>query len=198
MDKKDQALINYINYINKYVVLTNEEEQILLSIVSFRRYLKGQYVVQQGDICKNSGFIINGCTRTFHVDDDGQEQTVMFSTENWWASEIGSFVTQTPSDYNVQCVENTELIQISFDEQETLFRKIPKLERFFRLILEKAFVASQKRIVRNFSLTAKDQYLHFLKEYPELDNRIPQYMIASYLGITKEFLSKIKSQLILG
>ncbi len=197
IDKKKQALINYINYINKYVVLTKEEEGVLLSMVSFRRYLKGQYVVQQGDVCKNSGFIIAGCTRTFHVDDEGHEHIVMFSIENWWASEIGSFVTQTPSDYNVQCIENTELIQISFDDQEDLFNKIPKLERFFRLILERAFVASQKRIVRSFSLTAKEQYLHFLREYPELENRIPQYMIASYLGITKEFLSKIKSQLIL-
>ena len=192
IDNKAEA---FINYINKYVSLTKEEETILLSKVSYRKYLKGQYVVQQGDVCKYSGFVISGCTRTFYVDDEGQEHIVMFSIENWWASEIGSFVTQTPSDYNVQCVENTELIQLSYVDQEELFKGIPKLERFFRLILEKAFVASQKRIVRNFSLTAKEQYLQFKIDYPELEQRIPQYMVASYLGITKEFLSKIKSQL---
>ena len=192
IDKKAEI---FINYINKHILLTNEEETVLLSKICYRKYLKGQYVVQQGDVCKYSGFVISGCSRTFYIDDEGQEHIVMFSAENWWASEIGSFVTQTPSDYNVQCIEDTELIQLSYNDQEELFKDIPKLERFFRLILENAFVASQKRIVRNFSLTAKEQYLQFKVDYPELEQRIPQYMVASYLGITKEFLSKIKSQL---
>ena len=141
----------FINFINKHVSLTKEEEALLLSKVSYRKYLKGQYVVQQGDVCKYSGFVISGCTRTFYVDDEGQEHIVMFSIEDWWASEIGSFVTQTPSDYHVQCIENTELIQLSYENQEALFKKIPKLERFFRLILEQAFVASQKRIISSLA-----------------------------------------------
>ena len=193
----DKKARTFINYINKYVALTSEEEAILLSKVSYRKYLKGQYVVQQGDVCKYSGFVISGCTRTYYVNDEGEEHIVMFSIENWWASEIGSFVTQSPSDYNVQCIENTELIQLSYTDQEELFKAIPKLERFFRLILEKAFVASQKRIIKSFSLTAKDQYLQFKIQYPEVEQRIPQYMVASYLGISKEFLSKIKNQLII-
>lgn len=185
----------FIDYINKYVILTKDEEVKLLKKVAYRKYLKGQFVVQQGDVCKYSGFVISGCTRTFFVDEDGEEHIVMFSIENWWASEIGSFVTQSPSDYNVQCIENTELIRLSYQDQEELFKEIPKLERFFRLILEKAFVASQKRIVKNFSLSAKEQYLQFKLQYPELETRIPQYMVASYLGITKEFLSKVKNHL---
>jgi len=185
----------FISFINKYITLTKDEETILFSKISLRKYLKGQYVVQQGDVCKYSGFIISGCTRTFYVDDEGQEHNVMFSVEDWWASEIGSFVTQTPSDYNVQCIENTELIQLLYTNQEELFERIPKLERFFRLILEKAFVDAQKRIVWSFSLSAKEQYLNFKEQYPKMEQRIPQYMIASYLGITKEFLSKIKNQL---
>jgi len=191
----DKKAKSFINYINKYVLLTNEEETILLSKLSYRKYLKGQYVVQQGDVCKYSGFVISGCTRTFYVDDEGQEHIVMFSSENWWASEIGSFVSQTPSDYNVQCIEDTELIQLSYIAQEELFKEIPKLERFFRLILERAFVASQKRIITSFSLTAKEQYLNFKNKYPKLEHRIPQYMVASYLGISREFLSRVKSQL---
>ena len=187
----------FIRFINTYVSLTKEEEAMILETVTYRKYLKGQYVVQQGDTCKQSGFIISGCTRTFYAGDEGQEHIVMFSFENWWASEIGSFVTQTPSDYNVHCIENTELIQLSYDNQETLFKKIPKLERFFRLVLEKAFVASQKRIVRNFTLSAKERYMHFKAEHSEMEQRIPQYMVASYLGITKEFLSKIKGKLII-
>ena len=191
---ENKALI-FIDFINKYVDLNKSEVKRILELVSIRKYLKGQYVVQQGDVCKYSGFVISGCTRTFYVDDNGEEHIVMFSMENWWASEIGSFVSQKPSDYNVQCIENTELIQLSFEDQETLFKEVPKLERFFRLILEQAFVASQKRIVSSFSLSAKDQYLQFTQQYPKLEKRIPQYMVASYLGITKEFLSKLKNQL---
>ena len=185
-----------LDYINKYISLTDEEETILLSKIIHRNYLKDQYIVQQGDICKSANFIISGCTKTFYMNKEGQEHTVMFSVEDWWTSDVGSFITQTPADFNVQCLENTELIQFTFEKLEELYTKIPKLERFFRKIIERAFVASQKRIIKNFSLAAKEQYLIFKETYPEIEQRVPQYMIASYLGITKEFLSKIKSQLI--
>jgi len=185
-----------LDYISKYVTLTNTEEDFLASRLSSRKYLKGQYILQQGDISQTECFIISGCTKMFYLDDNGQEHIIMFSIEDWWTSDLGSFISQTPSDFNVQCLENTEIIQFSYDNIEELFSKIPKLERFFRKIIEKAFVASQKRIIRNFSLTAKERYLIFKENYPKIEQRIPQYMVASYLGITKEFLSKIKSQLI--
>lgn len=120
----------------------------------------------------------------------------MFSIEDWWTSDLGSFITQTPADFNVQCIENTQLIQFTNDNLEELYNQIPKLERLFRKIVERAFIASQKRIIRNFSLSAKERYLIFKDSYPNIEQRVPQYMIASYLGITKEFLSKIKSQVI--
>lgn len=184
-----------LNYISNYVSLTKEEEEFLASKVSYRKYLKGQYILQQGDVCKHQCFVISGCTKMFHVDDSGQEHIVMFSIENWWTSDMGSFITQIPADYNIQCIDNTELIMFSFDVMEDLYAEIPKLERFFRQIIEKALVASQKRIVRSFSLSAKDRYLYFKNQYPKIEKLIPQYMVASYLGITKEFLSKIKSDL---
>ncbi len=186
-----------LHHIGKHINLTNEEISILLSKITFRKYLKGQFIGQQGDVCKYQCFIISGCTKTFYIDDNGQEHIVMFAIEDWWTSDMGSFISQTPADFNVQCLENTELIQFSFDKNEELLSEIPKLERFFRKIIERAFVASQKRIVRNFSLTAKEQYIQFKQLYPSIEQRVPQYMIASYLGITKEFLSKIKSQIIL-
>ena len=191
---KTQALIDYINRI---ISLTDEEQSILKSKISVRKYLKGQYLLQQGDVCIFSGFIVSGCTKTFFVDDEGQEHVVMFSIEDWWASDMGSFISQKPADFNVQCLENTELIQLSYENQKSLLEEVPKLERFFRIIIEKAFVASQKRIVRNLSMTAKESYVFFRNQYPLIEQRIPQYLIASYLGITKEFLSKIKKELIL-
>lgn len=184
-----------LNYINQYVTLTEQEVSILSTHVSSRKYLKGQYILQQGDISKTECFIVSGCTKMFYVNNEGQEYTILFSIENWWTSDLGSFISQTPSDFNVQCIEDTEIIQFSYNTIETLFTQIPKLERLFRKIVEKAFVASQKRIVRNFSMSAKQRYLEFKTSYPEIEQRIPQYMVASYLGISKEFLSKIKSQL---
>jgi CRP-like cAMP-binding protein len=184
-----------LDYISNYVTLTEEEEVFLTSKVIYRKYLKGQYIVQQGDVCNFSSFVISGCTKTFHIDENGQEHIVVFSIENWWTSDMGSFIARTPADYNIQCIDNTELIMFSFDVIEELYSEIPKLERFFRQIIEKALVASQKRIVRSFSLSAKDRYVYFRNQYPKIERLIPQYMVASYLGITKEFLSKIKSEL---
>tara|TARA_R110002050_G_scaffold24083_2_gene64219 strand:+ start:11582 stop:12175 length:594 start_codon:yes stop_codon:yes gene_type:complete len=191
-EKKIQPLLKYIS---KHIDLAKEETTFLESKVTIRKYLKGQFILQQGDICKYGCFILSGCTKTFYVDKEGQEHIIMFGIEDWWASDMGSFITQTPADFNVQCIENTEVVMFFHDVNEELYSEIPKLERFFRQITERAFVASQKRIVRGFSLTAKEQYLFFREQYPKIEQRIPQYMVASYLGITKEFLSKIKSQL---
>lgn len=185
-----------LNYVNRIVPLSQEEEDILLSRVRTRKYLKGQFMVQQGDICSFSAFVVKGCSKTFYLDDEGNEHVVMFSIEDWWTSDLASFSTQTPSDFNVQCLENTEVVLFPYETHEQLLSEVPKLERFFRKIIERALVASQKRIVRNLSMSARDRYLYFRKQYPKIEQRVPQYLIASYLGITKEFLSKIKSQLI--
>jgi CRP-like cAMP-binding protein len=186
-----------LDYVKNIIYLTPEEETFLVSKVVCRKYLKGQYIIQQGDISQYECFVISGCTKTFYLDQDGQEHILMFAIENWWTGDMGSFISQTPADYNVQCLENTEILLFSYQNLEELYQGIPKMERLFRQIVERAFVASQKRIVRNFSLTAKERYLYFKNQYPKIEERIPQYLVASYLGITKEFLSKIKSQLLL-
>lgn len=187
-----------IEYMHQYIDLTSQEREIVLQHISYRKYLKGQFVVQQGDVCKYESFVVKGCLKSFYVDNDGQEHIAMFAIEDWWVSDLGSFLTQTPADYNVQCLENTEVIQFTFEQLEQLYHLVPKLERFFRIILQKAYVASEKRIIRNLSLPARDRYLEFKNQYPQIEQRVPQYMIASYLGITKEFLSKIRSQIIYG
>ncbi|HKO81353.1 MAG TPA: Crp/Fnr family transcriptional regulator [Chitinophagaceae bacterium] len=185
------------NYIAQFVQLTSEEQSILESKVKIRKYLKGQFVVQNGDICKYENFVLSGCLKTFYIDNEGQEHIVMFAVENWWTADLSSFITQTPADYNIQCLENSVLAQIYYEDLEQLYVQIPKLERFFRIIIQKAYISSQKRIINNFSLPAKDRYVQFREKYPQIEQRVPQYMIASYLGITKEFLSKIRSQLIM-
>ena len=186
----------FFDYIAQFVQLTSEEQSILESKIKIRKYLKGQFVVQNGDICKYENFVLSGCLKTFYIDNDGQEHIVMFAIENWWTADMSSFITQTPSDYNIQCLENSVLAQIYYEDIEQLYMQIPKLERFFRIIIQKAYISSQKRLINNFSLPAKERYLQFREKYPQIEQRVPQYMIASYLGITKEFLSKIRSQLI--
>jgi len=184
-----------LEYITQYVQLTPDEESALLSKIKVKKFLKGQFVVQNGEICKYENFVLSGCLRSFYIDNDGLEHVIMFAVENWWTADLGSFITQKPSDLNVQCLENSELIQIHYNDLQKLYFEIPKLERFFRIIIQKAFVAAQKRIVSNFSMDATDRYIQFREQYHDIEQRVPQYMIASYLGITKEFLSKIRNKL---
>ncbi|MEM6631967.1 MAG: Crp/Fnr family transcriptional regulator [Bacteroidota bacterium] len=184
-------------YIAHYVDLSDREIAIISDHLKIRTYLKGQFIVQQGDVCKYDNFILAGSTKTFLTDAQGKEHIVMLAVENWWTSDLGSFITQKPADYHVQCLEQTTVVQFSHESFELLFQEVPKFERFFRLILQKAFVESQNRIVGNLSLPAKERYLKFCKQYPRIEQRVPQYLIASYLGITKQFLSKIRAELMI-
>ncbi len=184
-----------IAHINDLVALSEEERDAVASKVKERKYLKGQYIVQEGDVCRWQTFVLSGKVRTFYLDENGNEHIVAFGFEDWWVGDICSFTTQTPAEFNTQCLEDTRVLQISYHDMEDLYREVPKLERYFRLIIQKAYGNMSKRIVRNHSMSAKDRYLLFLEHYPEVSQRVPQYMIASYLGITKEFLSAIRKKL---
>lgn len=185
-----------LNYIAKYIELSEEEEIMLLSKTTYRKYLKNQYLVQQGDVCKSLSFVINGCTKTFHVDHGGHEHIIRFALENWWSADLASFMKQQVADCNVQCLEPTEVYQISKENLSLLLVEVPKMERLFRIIFQNAFTSAEKRLLNNFSHSAKERYLLFQKQYPQIEQRVPQYMIASYLGITKQFLSKIRNELL--
>ena len=185
----------FLAQINKKVTLTKEEESILVSQLKPRTYLKGQYLAQEGDVYRYQNFVISGKVRTFYLDDNGNEHVVAFGIENWWVGDICSFTTQTPAEFNTQCLEKTTVVQISYEAMEQLYKDIPKLERYFRIVIQKAYGYVTKRIVRNHSMSAKERYLLFTKSYPEIAQRVPQYMIASYLGITKEFLSRMRKQM---
>lgn len=184
-----------LKHIQQKVSLTEEEETILVTKLKRRTYPKGQYIVQGGDVCKYQTFILSGKVRTFYLDDNGNEHIVAFGIEDWWVGDICSFTTQTPAEFNTQCLEETTVVQITYEDMEQLYEEIPNLERYFRIIIQKAYGNVSKRIVRNHSMSAKERYLLFVETYPEIVNRVPQYMIASYLGITKEFLSTIRKQI---
>ncbi len=193
MNNKD--ITQLLEYVDNVVQLTEQEKRLIELHATKRTYLKGQYIVQQGDVCDYESFVVSGCTRTFYLDREGGEHIVMFAIENWWTADLGSFTTRTPAIYNVQCLVDTVVFQFTYETLEYLYGKIPKLERFFRIIIQRAFIASEKRIVSNLSLTARERYLKFQAQYPKIEQKVPQYMIASYLGITKEFLSKIRNEI---
>lgn len=185
-----------LNHFLDHIELNQEEQDFLLSKVRYRKYLKGQYILQQGDVCKYSNYVVSGCVKMAYIDSNGQEHIVMFAIQDWWVSDLASFIDQTPADYNIQCIEATEVVQFTRQHEEELMDRLPQVERLFRKKIQKAFVSAQKRVILNLSHTAKERYILFKKQYPTIEQRIPQYMIASYLGVTKEFFSKMKSELL--
>ena len=176
---------SFFTHLNQIINLTETEKSTLLAKLKYRTYLKGQYIVQEGDIYKYQTFIVQGKVRTFCLDHEGNEHIVAFGIENWWVGDLCSFTNQLPADFNTECLDKTIVVQISYQDLENLYVDIPKLERYFRLVVQKAYGFMSKRIVRNHSMSAKERYLLFNKSYPEIVQRVPQYMIASYLGITK-------------
>ena len=184
-----------LSNISKHISLSAEEEKLLTSKVRDREFLKGQYVSQGGEVSKFVNFVISGSLKSFHLDKEGNEHILAFDIEDWWIGDLGSFASQKPAFYTIQCIENCEIAQLSYKDLQFLFQEIPKLERFFRILMQNAYVYFQKRITDNISLTAKEKYLNFIEQYPQIEQRVPQYMMASYLGFTPEFLSKIRKEL---
>ncbi len=181
--------------LSRHIQLTDEEKELLWQAVTVRKYRKRQYVLQAGDVCRHENFVVSGCLRAYYIDDAGTEHIIMFAVEDWWTSDLLSFLTQTPSKLNIDALEDSEVLQIERSALEALYLKIPKLERFFRIMMQNAYIAQQQRILFNISKTAKERYLYFIEKYPKLEQRLPQHQIAAYLGITPEFLSQIRKQL---
>ncbi|MDJ1484545.1 MULTISPECIES: Crp/Fnr family transcriptional regulator [Xanthocytophaga] len=188
---KHEALLRHIR---RYVEL-NEEEQDLIGVYSsIQEFRKKDFLLHLDQICSAHFFVAKGCLRAFLINEKGQEQITQFAIENWWITNYDSLDNQIPSSLAIQAVENTEVIRIHKNDYEMLLHKIPKLERYFRLVLQKAYGASQRRIQYIYTLSGEERYHHFNESFPEFVQRIPQYMLASYLGFTPEFLSKIRAK----
>lgn len=181
-------------HFNKYVSISEEEFEECKLLFKYKKFRKHQYILQNGEISRYETFILSGGTRTYEVDDKGQEHIVQFGTETWWVGDLHSFLTNTPSRYNIDCLEDTEVLQIPRVEMEMMYDRVPKLERFFRMLLQRAYVASVDRIYSNLSKPATQRYHEFIEKYPLLEQRVPNHQIASFLGITPQSLSRIRSQ----
>lgn len=184
-----------IRHLTQHITLTESEQERLLSKTSTQILKKKELLLEAGKICENQHFIVKGCFRLFIINEKGTEQTLQFGIEDWWITDYMSFSTQKPSYFYIQAIEKSEIITISKTQLEELYKEIPQLERYFRIVLQKAFAASQMRIMFLFTMSAEERYHHFNNVVPDFVNRVPQYMVASYLDFSAELLSKIRAGL---
>jgi len=187
---------NLLNYINQRstLPLTSEEEALVVATFQPKKLRKKQYFLQEGNVCKYAGFIVKGAMRQYSVDDKGVEHIVQLYIEDWWATDRESAIMLTPSKYNIDAWEDTELLIVTRAEMLDLIEKIPAIAQMTRSMDERSYIASQRRLNSSISNTAENRYKEFADNYPQLIQRFPQHLIASYLGITKETLSRIRKQ----
>jgi CRP-like cAMP-binding protein len=185
-----------IKYINSYAstLLADSEMDLIRNTFLPKRFRKRQYFLQEGKVCKYGAFIVKGAMRQYSVDDKGTEHIIRLSIENWWVVDRESFVMLTPSVYNIDAWEDTEALIITKADIMNLINQIPSIAQMIRKLDEKHSIADQRRLNASISLSAEKRYYDFVSCYPEFLQRFPQHIIASYLGITKETLSRIRRQ----
>lgn len=181
----------------KRITLTGEEEEICKTLFVPKKLRKRQYLLQQDDVCKNLAFVEKGVLRSYTLDEAGNEHILQFALEGYWISDMYSFLSQEPSTYNIDAVEDAELLLISHKDIELLYGRVPKFERYFRILGQNNILTLHRRLTGSLSFTAEEKYLQLLANFPTIVNRVPQHMIASYLGITRETLSRIRKQLVM-
>lgn len=182
-----------INHIQKFVQLEPSEVNVLKSCLNVSQIKRKDHVLQEGQICNTMYFIAKGCMRQYIINSKGTEQTLQFGVENWWITDYLSYHNNSPSHFYIQAVETTEVIALDKSELDSILDQIPQLEKYFRIVAQKAFGAAQMRIKFLFTMSAEGRYNHFNNLNPEFVQRVPQYMLASYLDFSAEFMSKIRA-----
>lgn len=188
----DLILQNIARYIN----LTAEEKQYFTSLLQTKELKKKQLLLENGEICKYSAFTVSGCLRGYTVDENGLEHVLNFAPPGWWMADMYSLISQKPGTLNIEAIEKTDMLLLSKAKQDLLYQEVPKFERFFRIITENSLVAYQQRLMDNLSLPAEDRYNNFCKRYPTLIHTLPKKDIATYIGVTPEFLSRMLARLL--
>lgn len=179
----------------KFIHLSVEERDLFHSLLRRRKVPKKTFLLQEGEICDFEAFIIKGCIRTYYLDKEGVETILLFAVEEWWASDITSFSERKPSNLFIETLEECELLTIDYAGKTRLFEKVPAFEHMFRLLVQRSLGVLQQRFYSSISQTAEERYLQFLEKYPLIAQRVPQHQIARYIGVSPEFLSKVRSTL---
>jgi len=181
--------------VSKYITLSESDEQLFLSLLEVKTFPKKTILLHEGDVCQFEAYVNSGCLRTYYINENGFEVVLQFSIEDWWVSDIASFDSQKPSHLFIETLEDVEVLVLSHENKERLLLEIPTFERFFRILLRRNLAATQSRLIQTMAKPAQEKYLDFIKLYPTISQRVAQHYIASYLGISPEFLSKIRSRI---
>lgn len=183
--------------IGKYIQLSEIEFQKLAESFVLKEFKKKEIVLQEGNHCLFEGFVVDGCFKVYFLTEDGVEQTLYFAVKEWWITDLDSFINNVPSTLNIEALENSKVLMISKEEKLHLYETIPAVEKLFRMMNQKSSIALQRRIFSLLSKTADKRYIEFLEKYPGLEQRLTQQQVSSYLGISHEFLSKIRKKITL-
>jgi CRP-like cAMP-binding protein len=181
--------------IKEKISISKEEFDFCKTLFFPKKLRKKQYLLQEGDVCRYTAFVEKGILRTFSVDEKGNEPILQFSMEGWWIADLYSFLTEESSQYNIEALEDCELLLITKENWEILLDKVPAFERYFRLLIQNNLIATQRRLMSSLSESAEEKYTKLINNFPGCIQRVPQHMIASYLGITPETLSRIRGQI---
>ncbi|HEX5172322.1 MAG TPA: Crp/Fnr family transcriptional regulator [Cyclobacteriaceae bacterium] len=185
----------FIKRIEQYVQLTDEEMRYAKSVLEPSLIRQNDLLVANGEPCKFMIYVCAGCLMSYYTDSSGNVHVIQFATEGWWTGDLHSFTNYTPSIYSTKALADSEVLLITKPDLDDLFNKVPKFERYFRIIFQNSLVTHQFRIIQNFSSTAEERYLYFQNKYSSLEQFVPLKYIASYLGITPEFLSKVRRKI---
>jgi len=183
-----------IKHFKQSVEITEQEEELIRENFSLQEFKKNDKILSAGDVSSHMRFIIKGCLKSYQLNEDGKEHVVHFGIEDWWINDLYSYFTRTPSAQHIQALENGLLLQAPKDKLDKLFDSSHAIERFFRLKFQNAYVAFIDRTLNSISKTAEERYSEFCEKYPDIEQRVPQYALASYLGITPEFLSVLRKR----
>lgn len=181
-------------HIQKFASISEADFAVILSFFEVLSVKKKDVLLQEGELCRRNFFVLKGCLRLFFLKETGVEQTTQFAIENWWLTDSIAFLEQKQSSFTVQAVENSEVLAISYDAREEMLARFPQMERYFRKVYEKAFATQQLRVKYINDYSREEMYIYFAKVQPAFLQRVPQYMLASYLGFTPEYLSEIKKK----
>jgi CRP/FNR family transcriptional regulator, anaerobic regulatory protein len=184
----------FLDNMRKHIRLSEEEEAVVLSKLRPVNLKRREHLLKQGQVARDLAFVMEGCLRAYALDDNGFEHILQFAPAGWWISDMSSVISRRESLLNVDAIKPSEVLLLSREDQLSLFDEVPKLERYFRVLTENGLVSSRMRLIENLSLAARQRYQRFCQTYPNLINEIPQKYIASFIGVTPEFLSKIRGE----
>ena len=182
-------------YFSKHLLLDEMEVEFLETVFTEKKVRRKQYILQQGDVCQFNTFVVEGCFRMFLVDEQGKEHNLQFAIENGWILDMESFYFGQTSRLNIEAIEHSIVYQIKKEDQFKLFTEYPKINHIFRVLCENDLIFSKKRVLQTISSTAEERYIEFLNRFPQRINRISNVQSASYIGVTSEFLSKIRKEI---